>query len=96
MRSPLLSILVSIGLAIFAGALLSPTDGSRAVIGPQGQIMRGADGRILKTSTKFGDLRVNWPAYLCFALAAAAFIWTLVLIALGLIGLRRSRDHDAA
>ena len=96
MRSPLFSLLVSIGLAIFAGAILSPTDGSKAVIGPQGQIMRGADGRMLRTSTKFGDLRVNWPAYLCFALAAAAFIWTLVLITLGLISLRRPQDHDAA
>ena len=96
MRHPLTSLFAAVILFILGGMLVVPDVGVRAAHGPVGQVLRNANGRPVMVQDHYRDLRVNWPAYLCFAAGAAPVVWTLFLVAHGTVAALRRKPQPGA
>jgi hypothetical protein len=68
-----------------------PVSGNKAALGPDGQILHHPDGRPVMVADPYQGLRVNWPAYSCFAGAGVSLAWTLFLVGHGMVALIRKR-----
>jgi hypothetical protein len=82
MRSPLKSLFVAMAFLFLGGLLLAPYSPSTKVTRPD------------ETRTQHSELEVNWPAYICFAGAAAAFAWTVGLVAVGIVFVIRTKRRN--
>jgi hypothetical protein len=96
MRRPIISLLVAIGLVVLGLSLMAPVSGSKAVVGPDGEVVRRADGRPMMVADPYQGLRTNWPAYLFLATGAASFAWTLFLVAYGIVLVVRGKTQPCA
>ena len=96
MQHPFISLLVAILLFTLGGLLLSPDSGVRAARGPDGQVLHHPNGRPVMVQDHYRDLRVNGLAYLFYAAAAAAFGWTLILVAYGIVACVRGKTQLGA
>ncbi len=68
----------------------------KMVIGPGGEgvLVQKTDAELRKD--RFRELRINGPAYACFAAATVSFGWTLILVAWGawsFVRLRMQHTH---
>jgi hypothetical protein len=96
MRRPIISLFVAVALLVLGGLLIAPVSGSTAVVGPDGQVVRRADGRPRMVADPFQGLRTNWPAYLCLLAGAVSFAWTLFLVAYGVVVVVRAKTQPYA
>lgn len=96
MRRPIISLLAAIALAVLGLSLMAPISGSKAVIRPDGQMVRHADGRTMMVADPYQGLRTNWPAYLILAAGAASFVWTVFLLAYGIIAVATGKTQPNA
>ena len=91
MRRPLTSLIVAIGLFFLGGLLLTPYTPTKWRVGADGTRTQQSE-----SERRLAELRVNWPAYLCFAGAAASFAWIVYLVSAGIISIVRAKRHDNA
>jgi hypothetical protein len=96
MQHPLTSLFAAVILLFLGGMLEVPDVGVKAAHGPDGQVLRNANGRPVMVQVHHRDLRVNWAAYLCFAGGAASLVWALFLVVYGaVVALRRKPQPGA-
>jgi hypothetical protein len=91
MRSPLKSLLLSIGLLFLGSLSLAPYTPSKRQIAADGTVTVRTE-----SERRLAELRVNWFAYVCFAGSATTFAWTVCLASAGIVCIIRDRRHDNA
>jgi len=64
---------------------MKPVYAHKALLGPDGQIVRNATGEPVLVRDRFREFRVNWPGDLCYAGAALSLTWAAFLLLSGVV-----------
>jgi len=96
MRHPLLSLLAAIAFFFLGGMLMAPFTpaGWRVAVGSNGELVKRPRTSAEAREDNLRVLRVNAPAYICFALSAVSFAWTLFLISSGAVSIIRAKGQQ--
>lgn len=91
MRYPSTMLIAAVVFFVLGGALVVPwtPPSRRATIGPEGRTMRPRTEAETRAD-RLKDLRLNWPAYGCFAVGTFSLGW------FGVAAFTRGRRHDEA
>lgn len=93
MQHPGKSLFVAIALALLGGCLMVPVTAHKTLVGSDGRVVYGADGHPVIVEDHLRELRVNWPASLCYLGSAVSMSWTLFLVVFGLVTLIQKRPQ---
>jgi len=85
MRHVILWLFVALGLALLGAALMKPVWAHKALVGPDGQVVRKADGQPVLVPDRYRIFRANWSGYLCYAGAAVSLAWAVSLLVFGIV-----------
>lgn len=96
MQRPIISLLAAIGLALLGAALMTPISAHKPLIGRDGQVVHGPNGRPVMVPDRYRELRANWPSYLSLAAASVSLAWTLFLVGFGIFAFIRQRSNKRA
>ena len=89
-------ILVALGLAILGAALMKPVYAHKALLGPDGQIVRNAGGLPVLVRDRYREFRVNWSGDLCYVGAAVSLTWAGFLVLSGIVISIRQKSQPSA
>ena len=85
MRHVVLSLFAALGLALVGAALMKPVWAHKALVGPDGQTVRTADGQPVLVPDRYRIFRANWPSYFCYAGAAVSLTWAVFRALFGIV-----------
>jgi hypothetical protein len=64
---------------------MKPVWAHKALVGPDGQIVRKADGQPVLVPDRYRIFQANWPGYLCYAGAVVSLTWAVFLVLFGIV-----------
>ncbi len=63
---------------------MKPVWAHKALVGPDGQIVRKADGQPVLVPDRYRIFRANWPSYFCYTGAAVSLTWAVGVVLFGI------------